>query len=726
MSLHYGIASIIDEMRAIIIGEKEAWKGSITDYTELQISKGDLFGGIKKEGGAEGIAAYLPGNASQIMPEYLANKLGLTADTCPAYRGISSLWFSGGPNTSQGFYWAANSPRIPPVWLVCRRAPKGLDPTKAMIDGNDANPAHVIYELLVNKDWGVGALASGINTDSFQACGNVLFDENFGISLLWTAQQKAEDFISNILTYVDGVVYLNPRDGKITMRLIRNDYDPDTLKILNPENTELSEFQRKLWGETINEIVVSWTNPESEETETVSVQDLANIAVQGGVISDNNPYEGIRNSTLAMEVATRDLRVASAPLASCSALVNRKGWDIVPGDCVKVTWPRHGMVEVIMRVGNVDYGRIGDSKIKVALIEDVFSLDTQDYVTPPTTGWINTREQPAPLVYSLVFTLPYFFARTFGDESTMASLSLPQVLAGVLGAQPGRDTQEFILASETSDTLGNPLVEYGTSVSTTTRGLLADPLVFEVESFVEVVGLTQGDGMHPGMFAILGTDDDNMEVCLVKTTTGGACTLIRGVLDTIPKAWPIDTPIWFVATDTVIDDEEVHTAGSEVEYRPLTVTSMGTLAWEDASPITGQLSLRPWLPSRPANVKINAVPLGTVDAIDSPSVTVTWANRNRTMEDVVVLDWDDATVIPEVGQTTSILILHPTTRAIANRVDGLTGDSYELTAGEFAGLGSAIVKVIAVRDGLDSLQGHEIKVLIAGGYGFAYGYNYGN
>lgn len=725
MAIHYGIATAIDELRAILIGEKEAWAGSITAETELNISKGNLFGGLKKEGGAEGIAHFLPGNASQIMPEYLANKLGLTAATCPAYRGISSIFFSGGQNNN-GFYWSANQPRLPGVWLVARRAPKGLNPAKAMIDGNDANPAHIIYELLVNTDWGIGTSASGIDTASFQTCADTLFNEKFGITLLWTAQQKGEDFISNILTYVDGVVYLNPVNGKLTMKLIRKDYNEADLATINPSNAKLSDFQRKLWGETINEIVVSWTNPKSEETETVSVQDLANIAIQGGVISDNNPYEGIRNSDLAMKVATRDLRVASAPLASLNAMVNREGWKITPGSVVKVTWPQNGMVDVVMRVGNVDYGKIGDSQIKIALVEDVFALDTQDYVTPPATGWVDPSELPAPLVYSLVFTLPYFFARSLGDESTMAGLTAPQVLVGVLGAQPGQDTQEFILAQETSNTLGQPVVEFGTSISTTSRGTISTGLDFAINSVTTVNGLTQGDGMRPGMFAILGTEDATMEICLVSAVVGNNVTLIRGVLDTIPRVWAAGTPIWFVPTDAVIDDEEVHVAGEEVEYRPLTVTSKGTLAWADANEITGQLSLRPWLPSRPANVKVNDVANGFIDAVGAPAITVTWANRNRTMEDTVVLDWDDATVVPEVGQTTTIIVINPNTGAVAGRVEGLTGTSHVMSIGEFFGMSLATIRVVATKDGQDSIQGQEFSVLVQGGYGFAYGFNYGS
>lgn len=238
MSLHYGIAcGPIDEIRAIIINEKEAWAGSVSGYTDIAINKPDLFGGVKKEGGAVGTATYLPGNAAQVMPEFLANKLGLTSDTCPAYRGIASIFMTGGAGGG-GFYWTANSPYIQGTWVVARRAPKVLNQSIAMIpdkDGklSDANVAHVIYESMTNTDWGIGTPTAGINVQSFSDCAQTLYDEKFGISLLWVAQQSVEEFTSKLLGYVEGVIYVNPRDGLLTMKLIRGDYDEDDLPVID-------------------------------------------------------------------------------------------------------------------------------------------------------------------------------------------------------------------------------------------------------------------------------------------------------------------------------------------------------------------------------------------------------------------------------------------------------------------------------------------------------------
>ena len=116
---------------------------------------------------------------------------------------------------------------------------------------------------------------------------------------------------------------------------------------------------------------------------------------------------------------------------------------------------------------------------------------------------------------------------------------------------------------------------------------------------------------------------------------------------------------------------------------------------------------------------------GIVNAISVANVNVTWKNRNRSTEDSILLDWDDASVTPESGQTTSIVVLDPDTRAVLNRVDGLTGTSYSMSTG-LVTTPTAILRIVATKDGKDSIQGHEILIMVSSGYGYSYGLNYGS
>lgn len=95
MSIHMGICTEVDEILGIWVGEKAAWNGIMDRQGSIPIAAGQLFGGNKSEGGVSGIAYYLPGDPNQTLPEELAAKFGLTSATCPGFRGLASVFFTG-------------------------------------------------------------------------------------------------------------------------------------------------------------------------------------------------------------------------------------------------------------------------------------------------------------------------------------------------------------------------------------------------------------------------------------------------------------------------------------------------------------------------------------------------------------------------------------------------------------------------------------------------------
>jgi len=194
----------------------------------------------------------------------------------------------------------------------------------------------------------------------------------------------------------------------------------------------------------------------------------------------------------------------------------------------------------------------------------------------------------------------------------------------------------------------------------------------------------------------------------------------------VPKAWPSGTPVWFLGANLNYADDHVRGAGEEVEYKLLTRTYTGILPLDDAVAAAATLTERPHLPLRPANVTVHGVDFSetAINAIGVTPIVVNWANRNRLTESSVILPWTAATVTPETDQTTRVVVMDGA-RNVVTVNDGLVGTTYDLAAGDFAGNSVGIVRVESERDGLISLQGHELTVLVESGYGYGYGYNYG-
>lgn len=741
MSVHLGVCHGPAELKAIIVGEKIAWEGTASAESTLSISKRDLFGGNKKEGGVAGQVRFMPGDppaSNPSMLESLAKRLGKTAATCPAFTGLCNLFFVGSVSADTGgFYWSSNSPYLKSVWAKVRRIPTAFsaaigEPSNYSNMGTEANPSHMIYECLTNTEWGAGTSSSMIDTSSFQNAAKILSAEGFGLSMIWTQQATIESFISEILDHIQGTLFTNPKTGLLTLKLIRDDYNPELLAELTPDNCRVTKFQRKLWGETINEINVSWTNPENEEEEVVTMHDLANIEMQGGIVSETRNYYGVRTAALAAMIAARDIRSAAAPLASYEIVADRRFWFLVPGDVIKITYPKYKAYGVVLRVNNVDYGKPGDSRIKITAIEDIFGLPQSSYSVPSGTGWSEQSFAPTDMAHTEIITLPYFFSAKVAARAALSAVDYPSVLLGMLASTPVSDARSFELYAELADTTGTLVwTDLGTKAITPRTETLVDiPAQAETILTAAQAGLSYlsvGGAPEAGGFAVLGTGDDTkMEICLIShvATDYSSITLQRGVMDTTPKAWPKGTALWFIDSEGLWGDSSLFADGESPNLKALMSTSLGTQAVDDGIVYSEALSGRPHYPLRPANVTVGGTSFGVYYHSGTGDIAVTWANRNRLTEDTQIVKWTDGDVTGEVGQTTKISVLDMDRNEITVH-DGLAGTSFSLPFASLGGLGAVIVRVTAERDGFESLQGHEILVSDGTGYGTDYGNDYG-
>lgn len=704
-------AGPIDKLLGIKINDKWVFEGSRSANAQIIINRTILFGGVKGEGGVKGVIGFYRGTLTQDLFTLNSDALARSgiAGPYPSHRRIASLFFTGIGTLGQqrGFYWRANYPSIPTIEVKAQRAPGGLNPDYAMI-GDDANPIHIAYEVMTDTSLGIGAPESSFDTANWEAAAQQVFDEGIGVSLLWVDQMNGEEFVNKVLAYVNAMRFTNPMTGLEDIRLIRGDYSTSGLFQINRDNANVSQFQRKMWGDTINEVIVTWTNPKNEKSESVSIQDPANIAMQGGIVSQTVDYPGVRSSRLAKRLAARDLRVLSNPLAMCKAVINREAWGIVPGDVVKVTWPEHGMSDVLMRVTDVDYGATGDSSIKVNLIEDVFGLDASAYYDPPDSGWLTEDIEARPLEHSAVITLPYYMlVRRVPSYSTLVD---PQVRAAVLGADSSMNISQFRIAYETADAAGNTLWSGEETRSLLSYSTLSASITYDAsEVFINIP--TDGHGIEVNTMMMIGEDETTQEMCLVTAVGSTSVTVKRGMLDTTPKAWPSGTPIWFLNNEADIVDDVIRVGGQPITYRLRTMTSLGTLSIADAPDLDATLSRRPWLPLRPANCKVNTIANGTVSAPGASSLSLTWANRNRLYEDSVLLGWAAGSVTPESGQTTTITVTDVSGSTILLTVNGLTGTSYTLSTSAFSSAGTVVIKFTSKNAaGDESLQGHKITV----------------
>ena len=597
----------------------------------------------------------------------------------------------------------------------------------------DANPARIIYDCLTNGEWGKGEDPSMIDDASFETAAQALFDERFGLSFAFFEQDTIENFISEVLDHIKAFVFQDPSTGLWTLTLLRDDYDAASMPLLDESNCIAENRKRRLWGETINEVVVAYTDPNTEKPTTLAAQDLGNIAVQGGVISETREYYGVRNPLLATVIAQRDVREAGYPLFSCQIKVSRKEFAIRPGDIRRFSWAEDGITELVVRVMSVDYGKPGDRTITLSVMEDIFSIEQAQYAGPQTTEWVNVEEFPTPLDAQIGFTAPLpSMVRGGGDIDTIDA-AYPEVVGALYGDEDGNKPDMIEVHTEVVRSNGTTAVKKVGELTTTYSSLLMSDLPQEAESTLQksqIESILRREA-EPGEMFMLGFNEPISEIIMLDTynTTTRQWTVKRGMWDTVPLAWPRGVRLWQLGEATTSRDSKSRSSGDTITYYLLPRTSLGVLEFGNAVPLNVTYTDRPFAPFRPADAQLDGQGFGGVIQREAPfptELTATWKNRNRTTEDQVALAWDDASAALEVGQTVTLRILDD----LGNEWDtitGLTGESHVISAALLPPGLEGYIQFVSERDGYTSLWGARryFDIRPPSGYGLAYGLDYG-
>lgn len=344
-----------------------------------------------------GLVEFLNGNPDQVLisdagstTTYSGNRMlaNLTDEEIPGYRNVLSVLLFDSPNAFQhgtianpsAWNFVASSLRDHPALISGRH-----------FVGRDANPANVIYEVLTSALGKLGLPTSMIDTTSFRDAQSKLYTETLGYSRCFTERMSAADIINDVLRQIDGVLFMDPTTNTIKLKLIRGDYDPNTIFQINRQNCRrLTGFAMGGRTNLVNKVTIRFPNRQKNyDMDTVTAQDLANAVGQDGQVAEEVlEYMGCVEPAVAANLAGRELAARCMPVVKLRAEgVSRSALRLNPGDAVRLTWTNPDIAGSIFRVMNVQRGTHEDGAIALDLISDVFyvwrSLPPQVPTLPP-------------------------------------------------------------------------------------------------------------------------------------------------------------------------------------------------------------------------------------------------------------------------------------------------------------------------------------------------------
>uniref|UniRef100_UPI0035B293C1 VWA domain-containing protein n=1 Tax=Paenirhodobacter enshiensis TaxID=1105367 RepID=UPI0035B293C1 len=510
--------------------------------------------------------------------------------------------------------------------------------------GPDMNPAHIIRECLTNGTWGLGHSESEIGP-SFEAAADTLFAEQLGLSFLWQDDGAIEDFLATVQSHIDASVYVDRRTGLWEIKLIRDDYDVADLPVFDEGNvTDWGTLGVRQPGDLVNSVTVKYTNASTESTASVSVTDAARVIELGDAVSQTVEYPGARNQSLAVRLATRDLRALSAPILSGQISVNRDGADLNIGDAIVLNSPRRSIDGVVMRVQEIGVGSGRDNAIKLTLAEDVFSLGTSAIVGGAQKGAGTLTAKPTALKYRMAEEAPYWLVvQQLGHDQAETMLASDPT-AGVLTATGEQKTAQAVSAQLWVDP-GTGTAEDETAMPLVPVAVLAADLSDDpTDCVLSVTGWQQIGDVQVGSLAWLGG-----ELVVVYGITATEVTVGRGCLDTVPHAHAAGEAVLFFGPEAAISQAQ-YVAGEEVTVRLLPETPSKVLAWSKAGEDSASFDSRAFRPLPPGNVQGNGVYAPDAAVLLSGDLELSWAHRDRLSQTgSVIADYRAASIGPEAG-----------------------------------------------------------------------------
>lgn len=565
----------------------------------------------------------------------------------------------------------------------------------------DMNPSHIIRECLTNADWGMGYPDADMG-DSFIDAADALFDEQFGLSLVWDRQIPIEDFVKEVLKHIDAALYLDPATGKFEIKLIRNDYDVGTLLVFDQSNVEdVENFTRRQFDEMVNSVTLQYQSNLTDRDASVEVQDIAQVQLQSGVINTTVNYPGISKPTLASRIAARDLHTLSSPLASATILANQDARELRIGSPFKLVWPSYSDAPfLIMRVTGMSIGDGKTNKVRMTATEDAFSIPAAAYVATGGSEWENPTVVPEPVGAQVAFEIPYFeLVQQSGQGATDSELATNED-AGFVGAAAPRPASAInaVLATDT----GTGYVDDG-SMDFCPSCTITTPIDQDDVSVV-VADLISSANITVDTHAQI-----DEELIKVVSLVGTTLTFKRGMLDTVPAEHAADATIFFWDRFFGFDPTQ-YSLGETLNLKIKPVTGLGELSLADAIAMPLTLAGRAFRPYAPGDVKVGAV---SYPSVVETSIVVTWVHRDRTQQTSTdFIEQDEASIGPEAGTTYNVRVYDDDTNILLDSTTGISGTSTTLSPdGSF----NARLEVEAQRDGVVSWQPQVRRFAYSGG-----------
>jgi hypothetical protein len=516
----------MDRLEEIRIDDCAIWVGPITyDPTDYPEGKATL------TTEREGTVRFRFGTSDQVAD----NRIDIRETYAPNWPNISYCVFR--------LFDVGDLPTVPNLTFRARRSPVSpLTDTNLLIDTGggcylEANPVHVMAEILTNTVWGAGMPAELLDDTSWSAAAATVATEKRGVSFVLNRLETVEQVLAKLLYHIDGG--LVKRGNVWHLKLIRQDYVVNDTELVAESDVVSWSDQPGTASATVNFVTAEFSNQEKfYNTGTIPMSNAAAV-----LSVDNTKREVIRlpyftNRDVARSVAQTKMQLMTVPHDAATLEVRRRGGLTVEwGDVVRVDYSPAGVASSrLWRVIEVTRSARGPQYATLKLVEELGSMS---HTAPDVDGDDDTPIEPdgieGPLECQMLMELPW-------DESRSDSNMRAVLLAG-RRAQDYTDLRVWGgMTIDAADVLKDPGsfaaatgdldAEYSDdTLEVDDAGfLVVDPAVGDLEEFAVDGSVTRAELYGRRVLVVIGGEIMAAQVCEVEVVGPPAKYRLRGIV----------------------------------------------------------------------------------------------------------------------------------------------------------------------------------------------------
>lgn len=519
------------------------------------------------------------------------------------------------------------------------------------------NPAHILFDSLTHVDM-QGEPVGAINDASFRAAADKLHSEGFGLCTDYdSGQETPKQFQQRICNVIGASLSQSRVDGLYYLDLIRGDYDLDSLPIIGEDDVISFSQDPSVITETGNKLSIEWFDPQKKETRTTApVFAMGNVQSAGRVIpAETKKYPEIPLESLALRVASRDLKSTSVPLSKFDLGTRATLRALRPGMNARLQLPSEGIADLVVVVGSVAHGTATKGDMKIVGVQNVYSMPSTVYVKPQESLWTPPSSTPVAAPNQRLIESPYVEIVANLSATELGALTSDSAFILALASRPPAG-MNYLLTTAAAGEDYEPHDNFDWCPSATIAGsasYLDTDFVLTDASLLGRVEL--------GSWALW--DEEIVRIDALDVGAG-TVTVGRGCADTVPALHADASRIYFAGSWGGTDSRQY--VGGDVVRAKLLTNAGGQLDPALAPELTVTLDDRQVRPYPPGAVKIDseAYP-ATVTGI----FTVTWAHRNRVTQADQLVDTTGVSMTPVPNTRYALRFLDASNAVLVERTD---------------------------------------------------------